>query len=116
MAPGKTHDEAIARIDAVVKSVIDSGVTAAEVDKARNQALALTARGLTTNNDRAIQVLVYELLDGDYNRLFKLAESYDKVTAEDVQRVARASLTPKNRTVALLVPKAGENANEEEKP
>ena len=99
----------------MVKSVIQTpGVTAAEVDKARNQALALTARGLTTNNDRAIQVLVDELLDGDYGRLFQLAAAYDKVTAADVQRVARESLAPKNRTLALLLPKAEEK--EEEKP
>ncbi|HWN81962.1 MAG TPA: pitrilysin family protein, partial [Candidatus Udaeobacter sp.] len=103
--PGKSPEEAIARVDSVIATLQKSGVNAAEVDKARNQALSNLARQLTTNNDRAIQLLIAELIDGDYRRVFKLAKEYDRVTAADVTRIARKSLVPENRTVGILIPK-----------
>jgi zinc protease len=104
--PGKSPEEAIARVDSVVAALQKSGVTASEVDKARNQALTGLARQLTTNGDRVVQLLIAELIDGDYRRVFSLAKDYDRVTAADVTRVARVSLVPENRTVGILIPKA----------
>jgi predicted Zn-dependent peptidase len=104
--PGKSPEEAIARVDSVVAALQKSGVTAAEVDKARNQALTGLARQLTTNGDRVVQLLIAELIDGDYRRVFSLAKDYDRVSAADVTRVARATLIPENRTVGILIPKA----------
>jgi len=103
--PGKTPEQTIARIDAVIAELVTKGVTKEEVDKARNQALASQARQLTTNGDRAVELLIAELMDGDYQRIFRLARDYDRVTAADVDRVARARLTPQNRTIGVLVPK-----------
>jgi len=104
--PGKTPEEAIARVDSVIATLQKSGVTAAEVDKARNQALTGLARSLTTNNDRTIQLLIAELIDGDYRRVFTLAKDYDRLTAADVTRIARTTLAPQNRTIGILIPKA----------
>jgi predicted Zn-dependent peptidase len=103
--PGKTPEEVIARIDSVVQELVTKGVTKDELDKARNQALASQARQLTTNGDRAVMLLMTELLDGNYQRIFRLARDYDRVTPADVDRVARACLRAQNRTIGVLVPK-----------
>ena len=46
----------------------------------------------------------YEVFFGDYRKLFTAADNYNKVTKEDLQRVAKKYLTEKNRTVAALIP------------
>ena len=52
-----------------------------------------------------MSLLIAELADGDYRRVFSLARDYDRVTAEEVNRVARAGLVPRNRTIGVLIPK-----------
>ena len=106
VTPGKTTAEAVAGIDSVVAHLVATGVTPAEVDKARSQAQSALVRSLTTNGSRTEQLLTYEMLNGDYKRLFTAIKDYDQVTAEDVTRVARASLVPRNRTIGILVPAA----------
>ncbi len=103
--PGRKPAEALASIDSVIADLVATGVTPQEVDKARSQAQTLLVRRLETNENRTISLLEFEVLEGDYKRLFTLMAEYDKVTAEDVARVARQSLIPTNRTVAVLVPK-----------
>jgi predicted Zn-dependent peptidase len=46
---------------------------------------------------------------GDYRKLFTAADSYNKVTKEDLQRVAKTYFTDKNRTVATLIPEKEES-------
>ncbi|HYJ46517.1 MAG TPA: hypothetical protein VEV81_07870, partial [Pyrinomonadaceae bacterium] len=47
---------------------------------------------------------------GDYRKLFGAAQEYDKVTKEDVRRIAEKYFGDKNRTVATLVPETGAGA------
>jgi predicted Zn-dependent peptidase len=75
------------------------------VDKARNQAQTVLMLRLATNENRTVSLLEFEVLEGDYRRLFTIMSDYDKVKAEDVTRVARECLVPSNRTIAVLVPK-----------
>jgi predicted Zn-dependent peptidase len=105
VSPERRPAEALAAIDSVVAGVIAKGVTAKEVDKARNQAQTGLVQRLATNETRTISLLEFEVLEGDYRRLFTIMKDYDKVTAEDVTRVARECLVPSNRTIAVLVPK-----------
>jgi predicted Zn-dependent peptidase len=46
---------------------------------------------------------------GDWRKLFTQLEEYDKVTADDVQRVARTYLIPDHRTVAYTFVPPGES-------
>lgn len=101
---GRSPEEVTAGIDGVVAALLSHGVTDEEVGKARNQAQSSLIRGLTTNQSRAEELLVYQMLDGDYRRLFTIFDEYDQVTAEQVNRVARECLPPRNRTIAVLVP------------
>ncbi len=109
VTPGRTPDETIAALDSLVARITSEGITAAEVDKARTQAQSALLRELTTNNGRTERLLSFAVLDGDCRRLLAIVQDYDKVTAEDVTRVARECLVPTNRTIGILVPSAEES-------
>jgi predicted Zn-dependent peptidase len=58
--------------------------------------------GRLANNEGLAQLLAsYHANYGDWRKLFTDIDEVDKVTAEDVQRVAKQYFTPANRTVAL---------------
>jgi len=83
-------------------------VPPAELRKAKNQILANFYRQMKTINGRANAIGTYEVFFGDYHKLFNAADEYAKVTAADVQRVAKQYLNDKNRTVATLIPEKQE--------
>ncbi len=58
--------------------------------------------GRLANNEGLAQLLAsYHANYGDWRKLFTDIDEVDKVTADDVQRVAKQYFTPANRTVAL---------------
>jgi zinc protease len=75
-----------------------------EIEKAKNILLANFYRQIKTISGKANQIGSYEVFFGDYRKLFNAAEDYQKVTKEDVRRVAQKYFADKNRTVATLVP------------
>jgi zinc protease len=79
-----------------------------ELRKAKNQMLAGFYRQMKTIEGRANLLGTYEVFEGDYNKLFQADKTIEAVTAGDVQRVAKAYFTAKNRTVATLVPEKPE--------
>jgi zinc protease len=79
-------------------------VSAEELQKAKNQLLAGHYRGLKTLGQRANALGRYEMFYGGYEKLASVETELNSVTAADVQRVAKQYLTPRNRTVATLVP------------
>ena len=79
-------------------------VTDQEIEKAKNILLAEFYRSMKTIDGRANKLGTYEVFFGDYQKLFGAAQEYQKVTKEDVQRIARKYFGERNRTVATLVP------------
>ena len=75
-----------------------------ELQKAKNFVLAGFYRSMKTLNGQANTLGSYEVFFGDYHKLLDAPDLYDKVTREDVRRVAQKYFTPENRTVATLVP------------
>lgn len=75
-----------------------------EIAKAKNILLANFYREMKTINGRANTLGSYEIFFGDYRKLFDAAQEYNKVTKDDVRRVAKKYLGDTNRTVATLVP------------
>ncbi len=84
--------------------VKDEPVTDRELRKARNVLLAGFYRQLKTVDGKAHALGNYELFLGDYHKLFDAVGEYEKVTSNDVKRVARQYFGEKNRTVAMLIP------------
>jgi zinc protease len=83
-------------------------VPAEELRKAKNQILAAFYRSQKTIEGRANLLGSYEVFYGDYAKLATADKDVEAVTAADVQRVARQYFTPKNRTVATLIPEKPE--------
>jgi zinc protease len=83
-------------------------VTDQEIAKAKNILLADFYRAMKTISGRANTLGSYEVFFGDYRKLFDAEQEYNKVTKEDVRRVAEKYFGDKNRTVATLVPEAGD--------
>jgi predicted Zn-dependent peptidase len=77
--------------------------TAEELQRVRNQAEAAGFARLQSNFGLAFQLSNSEALWYDWRQTFRDQAAQARVTAADVQRVARTYFTPTNRTVATLV-------------
>ena len=53
-----------------------------------------------------MQLAYFQAVAGDWRYVLQAMREYDKVTAEDVQRVASKYLVEENRTVATIVRKS----------
>lgn len=86
------------------------GVTAQELEKAKNIQLMNFYREMETINGKADSIGTYQLFFGDYSKLYQAEELFNKVTTADIQRVAAQYLVRANRTVGIL--DAAEEADE----
>jgi len=87
---------------AEITKVSANGVTVAELEKAKNLRLMDFYRTMETINGKANTIGTYELFKGSYEKLFTAPEEYNKVTPEDLQRVASQYFIRANRTVGVL--------------
>jgi zinc protease len=80
------------------------GISADELQKARNQLSVDLYRELKTIAGKANLLGSYEVFYGDYRKLFTAPAELEKLTAAEVGAAARKYLNADNRTVATLVP------------
>lgn len=85
----------------------DEGVTAEELDKAKNRHRASTIRGRQTVMGRAEALQWYNHFLGDPGAIAEQLERAMAVTAADISRVAGRYLTDQNRAVVITQPVAG---------
>jgi zinc protease len=95
---------------AEIELVRSAEIPADELRKAKNQLLAGFYRQLKTIAGKANLLGQYEVYFGDYRKLNNVETELEKVTAADLLRVAKQYLTPRNRTVATLIPEKKEAA------
>ncbi len=79
-------------------------VTERELQKAKNTALSDFYQSMQTIREKANLLGYYEVIFGDYHRLFNQVDLINRVTREDIRRVAQEYFSGRNRTVAVLVP------------
>jgi zinc protease len=87
----------------IVEGFAKSSPTPEEVDRARQRYRANREQALT-NSHRIAQELSEWAATGDWRLLFVYRDRVDKVTPEDVSRVAAQYLLPSNRTVGTFIP------------
>jgi zinc protease len=102
---GHRADEAEKVIERELRALVDRPVPEADLTKAKNRIETAFWRGLASSEGRANQLGEFEVVAGDYRKLFARAEEIARVTADDVQRVARSYLGGKARVVAVARPK-----------
>ncbi|UCB52202.1 MAG: insulinase family protein [Candidatus Zixiibacteriota bacterium] len=104
MQPGHTAEEGQQSLFEQIDRLKEEPVDSMELQKAKNQLEAEFISGLQSVSSKGEQIAYYQMLLGDYTRLFEEANKYQAVTAGDVMRVAKEYFDKKNRTVAVLVP------------
>lgn len=92
---------------ALVAAIKSGGVTEEEVEKARKQSLSQHLAELTTVRGRASDLGSSWLLTQALDFSARYLEALQRVTADDVRRVAEKYLPDDRLTVTAVVPKAG---------
>jgi len=102
--PGHTVEENQKALDDLVNRLMTQRLDATNMARAKAQARAAYIARLESNSAWALALATYQGAYGDWRRLFKNIEALDRVTADDVQRVARKYFKLSNRTLAYTVP------------
>jgi zinc protease len=103
-------------IDAQLARLANEGITAEELRRAKCMAAVAFWKKLSTIDGKAQLLGEYEIFHGDWSKLFTAAADFDRVTAEEVQAIAREVLNVNRRTVGVLLPDPeaeGEPADDE---
>ncbi len=102
------HQPAEARqvIYDTLTEVGQNGVTARELQKARNRVAAYFIFGIQSRLDRAQRLAEYEMYYGNAELLRTEIAHYNAVTSADIQRVTQQYLIPSQRTVLDVMPAA----------
>jgi predicted Zn-dependent peptidase len=85
-----------------IEKVKKEGITARELQKIKNQKLMQFYSQIETINGKSNNIGTYELFFGDYKKMFNAPAEYEKVTMDDVKRVANEYFKKSNRTVGIL--------------
>jgi predicted Zn-dependent peptidase len=103
---GKALADLEAAIDAEIERVKTASIEEWEIEKARTSARSGLVNSLGSALSRAVLLSQNALFFDQPDRLNTQADRLAKVTASDVQRVARQYLVKTNRSVVQTVPKA----------
>ena len=99
-ATGHSLEENEKGIDSIIEHVKKDQVDDATIARVRVKLRASLIRKLDSNSGLASELCSYYVNFGDWRKLFTQFQEYDKVTADDVQRVAKKYLIENTRTVA----------------
>lgn len=97
-------DAAEQAFDVQIRQLRRDGITAAELARARNQALADFWRRQTTIDGKAETLGNYAVLRGGFQKLFDAPHAYEAVTVADIKSLADDLLREDSRTVGVLSP------------
>lgn len=97
-----TNQECEEAIYAEIEKLKTEPVLPEELAKAKTRSRASLIRQLDSNSGLASLLTFYDVVTGDWRNLFKQLDDIDKVTAEDIQRVAHQYFTTKNQTVGII--------------
>ena len=106
-APGRTLADLEAAIDAEIDKIKEAPIADWEIEKARTSARSALVGNLGSSLSRAMSLSQYALFYDKPDKINTRADDIAKVTAADVQRVARRYLVTTSRTVVLTMPKGG---------
>lgn len=106
LKPKQNVEKTIEVVEEEIKRMRDEVVTQKELDKARNLFMKDYVDSLKRMAGRARMIASYEVLYGDYTRIFSDLKKYQEVTPADIKRVANTYLKPHQRNIVIVNPKA----------
>jgi len=101
--PGHTNEEVQKALREEIERLQKEPVSQEELQMVKTRAKAQLIHGLANNMGIAGALASNHCLHGNWRELFKSVEKIEKVTQEDIQRVAKKTFVPTNRTVAMIV-------------
>lgn len=101
---GHTTAECEQAIYGIIDGIAREGITARELQKAKNGIRAGYENSFQTNVGRSGLLADYEATWGSWAKLLSYLPRHNRVTAADVQRVAKKYFSDRNRTVVTLIP------------
>ncbi|HJW94581.1 MAG TPA: pitrilysin family protein [Thermoanaerobaculia bacterium] len=99
---GHTANDVVDAVHAEIDRVKNEDVAADELQSVKTRVRAGLVRELDSNSGLAEELASYQTLYGDWRELFREVERIDKVSAQDIRRVATETFVPTNRTVAVV--------------
>jgi zinc protease len=104
LSEGKPADSGLAALQAEVARIRDNPVTAAELAEARNELLAEALQDRETSTGRAAELARSVIIFNDPAASDRLLAQLQRVTAADVQRVARSILDDSHSVTIRYLP------------
>jgi len=115
LSEGKKVEDVEKAMEAEIKKLQDEQVTAAELEKAKNQIITNQLRQRETSNGKALALGEAAVLIGDVTRVNTDLERLQAVTAADIQRVMKKYFADTNRLVLYYLPEASKKSAEGER-
>jgi zinc protease len=112
LSEGKQPEDAEKSLLAEVKKLQNAPVSAAELQKAKNQIITDQLRERETSNGKALALGQATVLLGDPARVNTDLARLQAVSAADVQRVIKKYLTDQNRMVLYYLPQAAKKGGQ----
>jgi len=85
-----------------LEKIKKDGITERELQKVKNKKLIEFYDQVETINGKSNNIGTYEVFFGDCRKMFDAPAAYNKVTLDDIRRVANKYLTKTTRTVGVL--------------
>jgi predicted Zn-dependent peptidase len=101
---GKKAGDALGAMDRVLAELTDVGVTEEELSRVKNKLRTEIHLGLVTNQARCRFIGQHEIVLGDVRAGLAEIDHIQRVSAEDIQRVAARYLKKQNRSVVIGKP------------
>ncbi len=106
LAEGKKPEDGEKSLLAELRKIQDAPVTAAELDKAKNQLVTGALQSRETNDGKASELANAAVMLRDPARVNTEIDRLQAVTAADVQRVMKKYFTDNNRVVIYYLPES----------
>ena len=102
-APGHSVAEIQKAIDTEIQRLKTDPVTQIELDRIKTNARAGLLRSLSSNSGMASALVEYQVKTGTWRNLFNQLDAISAITPADIQRVAKATFRPENKTIGEIV-------------
>ena len=112
--PGHTPQEMGDAIHVEIERLKKEDIGDDELKMIKTRAKANLIRGLAENSGLAQQLAFYQTRYGDWRELFSSVDRIEKVTKEDIRRVANETFNDTNRTVGVIETTSGSQKGAQE--
>ena len=99
---GKKVEDLESSVYEELEKIKKEGITDKELQKVKNQKLIEFYNQIETINGKSNNIGTYEVFFGDYRKMFNAPGEYNKLTTEDIKRVANRYIKKSTRTVGIL--------------